>query len=181
MVGRRSFPFGARPIFRCENVSFRECTNFCPAIFVGNSWTTPSFRRDDPMLETSFKFALCHNSTDLWSMTSYLYIHVIWNPTKTKNTSPIQEVCANVASTFFCMLKRQFESKQIWLVVSKIFLCSPLRGKIPNLTNIFQRGWFNHQLDMLVPSKSLTDWSPLIQLAAELGSFLRSGSETLGF
>ena len=25
MVGIRSFPFGARPIFGCENVSFREC------------------------------------------------------------------------------------------------------------------------------------------------------------
>ena len=33
-----------------------------------------------------------------------------------------------------------------WLVVSKIFYFHPYLGKIPNLTNIFQRGW-NHQLD----------------------------------
>ena len=35
-----------------------------------------------------------------------------------------------------------------WLVVSKIFYFHPYLGKIPNLTNIFQRGW-NHQLDNL--------------------------------
>ncbi len=32
-----------------------------------------------------------------------------------------------------------------WLVVSNIFYFHPYLGKIPNLTNIFQRGW-NHQL-----------------------------------
>ena len=33
-----------------------------------------------------------------------------------------------------------------WLVVSNIFYFHPYLGKIPILTNIFQRGW-NHQLD----------------------------------
>ncbi len=32
-----------------------------------------------------------------------------------------------------------------WVVVSNIFYFHPYLGKIPNLTNIFQRGW-NHQL-----------------------------------
>ena len=35
----------------------------------------------------------------------------------------------------------------IWLVVSNIFYFHPYLGKIPILTNIFQRGW-NHQLVM---------------------------------
>ena len=35
---------------------------------------------------------------------------------------------------------------RIYLVVSKIFYFHPYLGKIPILTNIFQRGWFNHQL-----------------------------------
>ena len=33
-----------------------------------------------------------------------------------------------------------------WPVVSNIFVFHPYLGKIPILTNIFQRGWFNHQL-----------------------------------
>ena len=32
-----------------------------------------------------------------------------------------------------------------WVVVSNIFYFHPYLGKIPILTNIFQRGW-NHQL-----------------------------------
>ena len=36
---------------------------------------------------------------------------------------------------------------QIWVVVWKIFYFHLYLGKIPILTNIFQRGW-NHQLDM---------------------------------
>ena len=32
MVGRRSFPFGTRPIFRGENVSFRESNNVHPKL-----------------------------------------------------------------------------------------------------------------------------------------------------
>ncbi len=36
-------------------------------------------------------------------------------------------------------------SNLIWVVVSNIFYFHPYLGKIPNLTNIFQRGW-NHQL-----------------------------------
>ena len=39
-------------------------------------------------------------------------------------------------------------SFNIWLVVSNIFYFHPYLGKIPILTNIFQRGWFNHQLDI---------------------------------
>ena len=34
-----------------------------------------------------------------------------------------------------------------WVVVSNIFYFHPYLGKWSNLTNIFQRGWFNHQLD----------------------------------
>ena len=37
-------------------------------------------------------------------------------------------------------------SKVNWLVVSNVFLFSPQLRKIPFFTNIFQRGWFNHQL-----------------------------------
>ncbi len=36
----------------------------------------------------------------------------------------------------------------IWVVVSNIFYFHPYLGKIPILTNIFQRGWFNRQLVM---------------------------------
>ena len=38
-----------------------------------------------------------------------------------------------------------------WVVVSKIFYFHPYLGKIPNLTNIFQRGC-NHQPENLRPS-----------------------------
>ena len=41
-----------------------------------------------------------------------------------------------------------------WVVVSNIFYFHPCLGKIPILTNIFQRGW-NHQLGK-VPSRELT-------------------------
>ena len=34
----------------------------------------------------------------------------------------------------------------IWLVVSKIFIFTPILGKIPNLTNVLLMGW-KHQLD----------------------------------
>ena len=34
-----------------------------------------------------------------------------------------------------------------WVVVSNIFYFHPYLGKIPILTNIFQMGWFNHQLE----------------------------------
>ena len=34
-----------------------------------------------------------------------------------------------------------------WVVVSYIFYFQPYLGKWSNLTNIFQMGWFNHQLD----------------------------------
>ncbi len=45
----------------------------------------------------------------------------------------------------FCA-PQQWPSKN-WVVVSNIFYFNPYLGKIPNLTNIFQRGWFNHQLE----------------------------------
>lgn len=34
-----------------------------------------------------------------------------------------------------------------WVVVSSIFDFHPCFGKIPNLTNTFQMGWFHHNLD----------------------------------
>ena len=40
------------------------------------------------------------------------------------------------------------EGTQNWVVVSKIFYFYPYLGKIPILTNIFQRGW-NHQLEKM--------------------------------
>ena len=36
-------------------------------------------------------------------------------------------------------------SKENWVVVSNIFYFHPYLGKTAILTNIFQRGWFNHQ------------------------------------
>ena len=33
-----------------------------------------------------------------------------------------------------------------WVVVSNIFIFTPTWGRFPILTNIFQMGWFNHQL-----------------------------------
>ena len=41
---------------------------------------------------------------------------------------------------------REFEEND-YVVVSNILYFHPHLGKIPILTNIFQRGWFNHQLD----------------------------------
>ena len=38
-----------------------------------------------------------------------------------------------------------------WMVVSNIFYFHPYLGKIPILTNIFQRGW-NHQPEIYEPS-----------------------------
>ena len=37
-----------------------------------------------------------------------------------------------------------------WVVVSNIFYFHPYLGKIPILTNFFQRGWFNHQLEKVL-------------------------------
>ena len=35
-----------------------------------------------------------------------------------------------------------------WVVVSNHFICfTPFLGKIPTVTDIVQRGWFNHQLE----------------------------------
>ena len=40
-------------------------------------------------------------------------------------------------------------STLIWVVVSNIFLCSPLLGEMIQFDeHIFQMGWFNHQLVM---------------------------------
>ena len=48
-------------------------------------------------------------------------------------------------------LVREFHTKMSvvqvnWVLVSDILNFQPYLGKIPILTNIFQRGWFNHQL-----------------------------------
>ena len=40
------------------------------------------------------------------------------------------------------------------MVVSDIFYFHPYLGKIPNLTNIFQMGWFNHHLVEVSPSNT---------------------------
>ena len=44
-----------------------------------------------------------------------------------------------------------------WVVVSNIFYVHPYLGKIPILTNIFQRGW-NHQLDNKWYIPIIDDW-----------------------
>ena len=43
--------------------------------------------------------------------------------------------------------KKNWYRVNIWVVVSNIFYFHPYLGKIPVLTNMFERGW-NHQLDM---------------------------------
>ena len=55
----------------------------------------------------------------------------------------------------FCWL---IGKKKHWVVVSNIFYFHHYLGKIPNLTNIFQRGW-NHQLEQLVTK---TTWIILV-------------------
>ena len=43
--------------------------------------------------------------------------------------------------------------RDFWVVVSNIFYFHPYLGKIPILTNIFQRGW-NHQPGFVLKSNS---------------------------
>ena len=43
---------------------------------------------------------------------------------------------------------------EIWVVVSNILHFHPHVGKIPILTNIFQKGWFNHQLEIFYMESS---------------------------
>ena len=61
------------------------------------------------------------------------------------------------------------------MVVSNIFNFHSYFGKIPILTNIFQMGWFNHQLD--------NDPSDLSSLPCFFfgACFLPEGSEGLNF
>ena len=127
MVGRRLFPFGARPIFRCEHVSCRECTNFCPAIFVGNSWTTPSFRRDDPIVGDFFQ--VCVVSQLDWSMIydvieSYLFMDVIWcylEPYENKKyLTNSGSTCKCRIDIFLHVEKRQFESTQMLVQIDRL-------------------------------------------------------------
>ena len=53
--------------------------------------------------------------------------------------------------------------KKIWLVVSKIFYFHPLPREmiqfVINLTNIFQMGWFNYQLENLSRGRKFVDIS----------------------
>ena len=50
------------------------------------------------------------------------------------------------------------------MLVSNIFYFHPYLGKIPILANIFQRGWFNHQLEFYgmkqAPTVHPTWWQP---------------------
>ena len=54
------------------------------------------------------------------------------------------------------------------MVVSNIVYFHPYLGKIPILTHIFQRGWFNHQLD-------------LVSVYLDAGSVTRRGSRWLSY
>ena len=40
--------------------------------------------------------------------------------------------------------------KNNWVVVSIFFIFTPYLGKISNLTDIFQMGWFNHQPEYIL-------------------------------
>ena len=42
----------------------------------------------------------------------------------------------------------------VWVVVSNMFYFHPYLGKMCNLTNIFQMGWFNHQLVVVLKAIS---------------------------
>ncbi len=46
------------------------------------------------------------------------------------------------------LLHGDIQKTHAWVVVSNILYFHPYLGKIPILANIFQRGWFNHQLDV---------------------------------
>ena len=49
-------------------------------------------------------------------------------------------------------------------MVSNIFYFHPYLGKVPILTNIFQLGWFNHQLGMFSHPVNMSDPKlPLLQ------------------
>ena len=57
-------------------------------------------------------------------------------------------------------------------MVSNIFYFHPYLGKIPILTNIFQRGWFNHQLDLVfIFAKSEVNIIQLCPLTTNHGPF----------
>ena len=61
------------------------------------------------------------------------------------------DVLQNVANTRGAvtdMVSDRCVLMQNWVVVSNVFYFHPYLGKIPNLTNIFQRGW-NHQLEKI--------------------------------
>ncbi len=60
--------------------------------------------------------------------------------------------------------QREWGTEYTWVVVS--FFFHPYLGKIPNLTNIFQRGW-NHQVDM-------QSWVPLFFLVMPFSNLERS-------
>ena len=45
---------------------------------------------------------------------------------------------------------------------------TPIWGEIPNLTNIFQMGWFNHQPVMIAGSLE-TSWQAIARIADQFG------------
>ena len=53
-------------------------------------------------------------------------------------------------------------------MVSKIFYVQPYLGKIPILTNIFQMGWFNHQLLLVLLANDILQDSGQILSACVL-------------
>ena len=55
----------------------------------------------------------------------------------------------NGIQKFIWQMRVSLRSKAVYLVVSNIFYFHPYLGKSSNLTNIFQMGWFNHQLVMV--------------------------------
>ena len=67
--------------------------------------------------------------------------------------------------------------KKIWVVVSDIFYFHPYLGKWSNLTDIFQQGWFNHQLEIL-GTKNAAKWKFPASLPVAFDVLQPSGPHT---
>ena len=66
------------------------------------------------------------------------------------------------------------EKTTCWVVVSNIFYFQPYLGKIPILTNIFQRGW-NHQLENVFRDLQGLGF-PFLGFSFNITSFLQTGN-----
>ena len=107
-------------------------------------WEHTLFDTDVPALVCFhfFYWSIQHHPTS----TNFSWLCVPGNKAgKCWRTSAREVICTDFLT---------LDIQHIWMVVSNIFHFHPHLGKIPILTNIFQRGW-NHQLDILNVSKGL--------------------------